>query len=344
MPTMHDVAKQAGVSLSTVSYALSGKRTISEATRKRVLDAVRDLDFQPHPHGRALASRRSNTIALVFPALCRGIGGMQLEFVSAAATAAAEHGYAFLISISPDQDAEVVHLARQGFTDGLILMEITLDDRRVDLLRERGVPFAMIGHRTDNTGLSFVDFDFVDAAERALNYLAGLGHRDIAFVGGSDAQFATGYGPVVRARAGFDSAVAAHDLDAVWLPSEPTPRAAHDVVSRLLRERPTCTAILTAQTECIGGIIQAAGKAGRHFPNDLSLVAFTSPTQAEGFVPTVTTMDFPAADMGRLGAELLVRQFEGWEGGESSNGPAAPVQRLLRATLTVRESSGPAPG
>ena len=81
MATMSDVAKQAGVSLSTVSYALSGKRTISEATRQRVLDAVRDLDFHPNALGRALASRRSNTIALLFPALLRGISGEQLEFV-----------------------------------------------------------------------------------------------------------------------------------------------------------------------------------------------------------------------------------------------------------------------
>ena len=104
MSTMSDVAKRAGVSLSTVSYVLSGKRAISEPTRQRVLAAIDELDFHPNQLGRALASQRSNTIALLFPALARGIGELQLEFVTSAAETASQHGYSFLLSISPDED------------------------------------------------------------------------------------------------------------------------------------------------------------------------------------------------------------------------------------------------
>ncbi len=201
----------------------------------------------------------------------------------------------------------------------------------------------MIGHRADNTGLSFVDLDFQDATERAIAFLAGLGHRNLAFIGGSDALLAAGYGPVVRTKAGFDAAVAAHGLNAVWVPSALTSRAAHDAVRRVLRDRPGCSAILTAQTESIGGIIQAVGDAGRSIPRDLSFIAITSPAQAEGFVPAVTTLDFPAAEMGRLGAELLIRQLQTLEGGEPVRDVVQPVQRLLRAELTIRGSTGPCP-
>jgi DNA-binding LacI/PurR family transcriptional regulator len=336
MATMHDVARQAGVSLSTVSYALSGKRTISEATRQRVLDAVRDLNFHPNPHGRALASRRSNTIALVFPALLRGLSGEKLEFVSAAAAAAAAHGYAFLISISPDQDAEVVHLTRRGFTDGLILMEIMLHDRRVELLRERNYPFAMIGHCEDNTGISFVDLDFTTAVREAVTYLAGLGHRDIAFLGFTRELFDAGYGPDVRSRTGFETAIAELGLGGRWIHCAPTPRAGYEAVHTLLSETPECTAVLTGHNDAIGGMLQAAQERGRSIPSDLSILAIASARQAETLTPAITTMNFPAEEMGRLGAEYLIRLLEG--------GEAEPIHRLLRAELQVRQSTGPAPG
>lgn len=338
MSTMSDVAKRAGVASSTVSYVLSGKRTISEPTRRRVLAAIEELDFHPNPLGRALASRRSNTIALLFPELASGFGELQLEFVTSAAETADKHGYTFLLSISRDQDAEVVHLARRGFTDGLILMAIKLRDSRVELLRQRRFPFSMIGHREDNDGISFVDFDFFQAVRDSLRYLAELGHRHIAFIGSSDQLMAAGYGPAIRSHAGFAKGIAEHGLDGTWHPCDPSPRAAYTVVEALLRAAPEVTALVTAHNEAIGGMAQAARELGLRIPADLSLVAVTSPRQAEAFTPALTTMDLPAAEMGRLGVELLIRRLEA-EGGE-----VEPVHRLLRAELTVRQSSGPAPG
>ena len=338
MSTMSDVAERAGVSLSTVSYVLSGKRAISEPTRQRVLAAIDELDFHPNELGRALASQRSNTIALLFPALTRGIGELHLEFVTSAAESAAKHGYSFLLSISPDEDEEAVRLARRGFTDGLILMEIKLQDARAELLRHRRFPFAMIGHREDNDGISFVDVDFVHAAREALRYLASLGHCRVAFLGASDQLMAVGYGPAVRSLAGFTQAIAEFGLEGTWHPCDASPRAAYAVVEELLRKSPEVTALVTAHHEASGGMMQAARELGRRIPADLSVVAMTSPRQAETFTPLLTTMDFPAAEMGRLGAELVIRQLE-TEGGE-----AEPIHRLLRAELTVRQSSGPAPG
>jgi DNA-binding LacI/PurR family transcriptional regulator len=94
---------------------------------------------------------------------------------------------------------------------------------------------------------------------------------------------------------------------------------------------------VTAHPDAAGGMVQAARQLGRRIPDDLSLVAIASPRQAETFIPALTTMNFPAAEMGRLGVDLLIRQLEA-EGGETE-----PIHRLLRAELTVRQSSGPAP-
>jgi DNA-binding LacI/PurR family transcriptional regulator len=320
-----------------VSYVLSGKRSISAATRQRVLDAIEVLDFQPNQLGRALAQKRSNTIALLFPALIHGIGEQQLEFVTSAAEAAGEHGFSFLLSISLDEATEVVHLAQRGFVDGLILMAVKLRDPRVELLRQRGFPFALIGHGERNDGISFVDVDFVEAVREALKYLAGLGHRRVAFLGNSDHLLDSGYGPAVRTYDGFQQGVAAYGLEGTWHPCDPTPRAAYAVVEELLRTSSNVTALVTAHHDATGGMVQAARDLGRSIPGDLSIVAISSRRQAEAFIPALTTMDFPAAEMGRIGVELLIRQLEA-EGGELE-----PIHRLLRAQLTVRQSTGPAP-
>ncbi len=93
MATMQDVARRAQVSLSTVSYALSGTRPVSDATRRRIEDAMAELGYQPNAMARGLASRRSHVLALIYPAMEKGLGGTVAEFVSSAAETARENGY-----------------------------------------------------------------------------------------------------------------------------------------------------------------------------------------------------------------------------------------------------------
>jgi DNA-binding LacI/PurR family transcriptional regulator len=217
-------------------------------------------------------------------------------------------------------------------------MEIKMHDPRVELLRRQGFPFAMIGHREDNEGISFVDVDFHDATSEALRYLAGLGHQRIAFLGASERLRDAGYGPAIRSYAAFTQTVGHLGLEGSWHTCEANPRAAYTLLHELLRTESDVTAVVTAHHEANGGIIQAALELGLRIPEDLSIVAITSPRQAETFTPSLTTMDFPASEMGRLGAELLIRQLE------AKGGEVEPIHRLLRAELAVRRSTGPAPG
>jgi DNA-binding LacI/PurR family transcriptional regulator len=330
---MAEIARRAGVSLSTVSYALSGKRPISEATRQRVLRAVEELDFQPHAVGRALASRRSKTIALLFPSLAKGISEGVLEFLTSAAETATRHGYSFLLSTSPPEDSEILQLMRQGFVDGLILMEVRLHDPRVAMLKERNYPFTLIGHCEDNTGISFVDLDFVHAVEAAVAYLVSLGHRRIGFINVSRHLLEVGYGPAVRSLAGFECAIAAHGIEGVSRVCLPTPASGYEVTTELLTDLPDLSAIVMANREAIGGLLQAVADRGLRIPDDLSLVGLVSERLAGLYNPALTTLNFPAAEMGRMGAELLIRQLEG--------GATEPVHCLLRAELAVRQTTGP---
>lgn len=333
MTTMADIARRAGVSVSTVSYVLSGKRPISEATRQRVLEEIRKANFQPNAAGRALASRRSRTIALLYPVDATGLTRMPLEFVISAAEEAGRQGYALIVSTSTAEDEEILSRVQRGAVDGIIVMEVALHDPRVELFRARDVPFTMIGHCADNTGLSYVDLDFPQAVEAAVAHLCELGHRHIALIDRTTGAEELGYGPSVRSRAGFRDAIARHGAAGYHYPCQPSAEEGGRVMGGMLAEHPEITAVISLNTEALGGIYRTVADLGLHIPADLSVVAVTSARIAEFMVPRLTAIDFPAALMGRMGVEFLVRQLEGGTHTETE-------QHLLEPTITVRQSSG----
>jgi DNA-binding LacI/PurR family transcriptional regulator len=331
MATIADIAQRAGVSVSTVSYVLSGKRPISEPTKRRVHAAIAELDFHPHALGRALASRRTRTIAVLYPLVSAGLTEFHLDFFTAAAAMAGEHGYTFMLSTSAVEEADLLDLTRSGAVDGIIVMEVRLHDPRVALLTERGFPFTLIGHCEANDGISFVDFDFEAAVDTAVAHLAQLGHRRLGLVNRTPLRLAAGYGPAVRAEAGFTRALVEHGVTGVTIPCEPTYEAGKALARRLGAEWPELTAAIVPNNDALGGLVSGIHEAERHIPRDLSLVAMAPRKLARLFTPTMTTIDFPATEMGRRGAEMLIRQLEG--------GVDEPEQVLLHGELVVGRST-----
>lgn len=340
MTTIADIAKRAGVSVSTVSYVLSGKRPISPETQARVRAAIDELDYHPHAPGRALASRRTRQIAVLYPTVTNGLSEFQLEFFTAAADAAAGKGYAFQLSTAPVTERALLDLIRSGAIDGLILMEVRLHDWRVEVLRQHGFPFTLIGHCAENDGLDFVDLDFEGAAETAVDHLSRLGHRSIALILGSKEQQATEYGPAVRSLAGFERAIARGGFTGTVMHDGPTFEAGHDL-ALTLAALPEVTAAVVVSPGGLAGLVAGTYDAGRRIPEDLSLVAMVPRKFARLFTPELTTIDFPAAQMGRSGAEMLIRRLEG--------GANHAAQVLLRGELiagrsAARPATSPATG
>ena len=337
MTTMVDIARRAGVSVSTVSYVLSGKRTISAETRGRVLAVMDDLDYQPSALGRALATRRSRTVSLLLPMAGRALTEMDLEFVRAAAEVAEEHGYGFSLTMDPSDEIDLLALTRRGRTDGLILMEIRQHDRRVEVLRASDVPFALIGHCADNAGVSYVDLDFAQATEVAVGHLADLGHRRLALVSSPPAMLAEGYGPAVRSAEGFARAVAARGLAGSRLDCPTTLAAGEALAAAWAADPARPTGVVALNLEPLGGIMLAAPAVGLPIPEALSVVAIASERAVRFLRPAPTLLEFPVVAMGRKGAELLIRRLEGGDG-------TPPEQVLLEGALRVRRSTAPAPG
>jgi DNA-binding LacI/PurR family transcriptional regulator len=256
---------------------------------------------------------------------------MQLEFVNAAAGIAGRRGYALLLWTSPDEDQEILRLTKEGLVEGLILMEIRLQDPRVETLKALGYPFCMIGHCQDSDGISYVDFDFDQATRLCVQHLAGLGHHHIACLVYSPVPIEMGYGPAVRSLQGLQASTAEHDMQSVVRLCEATTHAAYETMRTLLDEHPSLTGVVVTSEVLGAGAMQAIREKALRIPEDFSVVVITSSHLAEMMTPPLTGVELPATEMGRIGAELLIRRLE--------DGKQPPTQLILPAALTVRHST-----
>jgi DNA-binding LacI/PurR family transcriptional regulator len=192
----------------------------------------------------------------------------------------------------------------------------------------------MIGRCADTQGIGFADIDFERTTQEVVNYLAGLGHSHIAFLNQSQSAFDAGYGPVVRSAAEFTKSMQTAGLEGVARFCRSSPQAGYKVCNELLAEHPDLTALITMNERAIPGILQAIADRDWRIPDDFSLVVMVSSRRvAELMTPPLTTSDTPAAELGRLGVELLIQQLEGEEQGT--------LQKLVPCRLNVRGSTGP---
>jgi DNA-binding LacI/PurR family transcriptional regulator len=332
MVTLADVARHAGVSQSTVSYVLSGKRTISASTRKRVERSIRTLGYRPHAGARALASRRTSVLALVMPLRPDLYTPAGMEFVISVVTAARRHAHDVLVLTNDEGPEGLRRVAGSALVDGLVLMDVQLRDERIPVLRELDLPAVLIGVPEDTTGLTCVDLDFTAAGARCVDHLADLGHRRIAFVGFGDDVYRRGSGFAIRARAGVTSQAAARGVDCEEITSAATRERVDALVERLVLAGAPVTGMIVHNEAVLPMMLDALRATGRRVPDDVSVVAIAPDDIAEMPSPAVSAVDLPAEAMGERAVELLMSKL---------GGRPELSTTLLAPRLVERASSGP---
>ncbi|MBD8139161.1 LacI family DNA-binding transcriptional regulator [Frigoribacterium sp. CFBP 13605] len=335
--TRDDVARLAGVSSSTVSYAISGRRTISVATRRRVEAAMAELNYTPNAFARGLAGARGGILALHYPYGRRGVTSSEFEYVAAATDRARERGYHLLLWSNPIDDVEGLgSLVSEGLVDGVILMELTARDDRVAVLSRSRLPFTNIGRPDDVEGLWFVDADYDSLARQAVDHLADLGHRRVFFLGQSIRAPERGSGPLDRTTRALRGPADERGLSLethAATDSVPGGRRAFDAFAASTA-RPT--AVLAFNEMALAGFVQAAAAAGRSIPDDLTVVALSiGDLAAEMTSPPLTTVNPPGADIAAAAVDDLVDRIEG----RRHDAPHV----LVAPRLVVRGTSAAAP-
>lgn len=330
-PTIKEVSRIAGVSFKTVSRVLNNEKHVSDSTRRRVEEAVAQLNFRPSHAARTLAGRKSFQVALLYD----NPSPYYVYHIQAGAQiACVRHGYRLLHQPcdlkASDFVASVMALVDEAHLDGLIISPPVTD--RLDLLDAldaRGIPYVRIvpGERRE-AGLSASMDDFA-AAHELTDYLLGEGHRRIAFIQGpqnhvsSSDRFAGYRAALEKAGVKFDKALV--------VAGNYTFTSGLEAANKLLAlpERPT--AIFAGNDEMAAGALAAAHEAGIDVPGQLSIAGFDDTDLARAVWPMLTTVHQPVAELATTAADLLL-------GGETRE-----RHKMLRHELKTRDSTGPAP-
>lgn len=336
LATRADVARMAGVSESTVSYALTGVRPISDETRVRIEEAMATLGYVPNAMAQALASKKSGLLALLFPVGERGFGETDFEYVEAATQAAAEDGYQLLLWPNAVEDtASLKKIVAQGLVEGVLLMEVRSEDPRVVVLRESGTPFCMIGRTDDSDDLTYVDADFSQWGPMAVNHLADLGHTNIGVISMRNELVEAGYGPVVRTEKPLIEIAQRSGITLTIKHPKPTIRAGRLAFEELLQEEPGITAILGFNEPAFIGALEVASSRGMRIPEDLSVLSFGLSEEAANMtVPAQTTITVDGPELGRMAVQYLIARLNGDR--------RTVLQKLTQPQFFDRGSTGPA--
>lgn len=329
MATMNDVARAAGVSTSTVSYVLSGKRTISEETREQVLAAIRKLDYSPHSGARSLASSRSNVLGLMVPLRADVNVSVIMQFVAGVVTTARDFNQDVLLLTQDDADG-IHRVTSQSIVDGLLMMDIEARDPRIPQLAKLRKPAVLIGFPDDPQGLSCVDFDFAAASRTAVRHLTELGHTSIGFIGSPQASLERHATYADRARKGFEDACQVAGINASLRACEPTSGALAGALDAMLSDHEPPTALVVHNEGLLPLLREALALHGLQIPKDISVVAIAPEDAAMASAQPWTAVSIPAHDIGRAAVEMVMDRLNSDK----------PVEiRLIVPSLVQRETS-----
>ncbi len=341
-PTIKDIAERAGVSKTTVSFALNDPARISEETYKRVMAVVNELDYIPSPVARTLTTKRLGALGLLLPQpiteamrnpylieIIRGIGELCEE-------------RELSLTMLPPVKGRVLEAARRAFVDGLITVGVGPDHEVVDLLNKRRIPFVTIdGVDTDATVNVGVDDEA--AAYELMRHLLDLGHRRIAIIAlmPETIQIISGRFSLVRDRrlSGFRRALGEEGLaldspELTVTAAQGSVEGGDEAASRILGGSSSPTAIVAMADVIALGVYEACRREGLAIPSDLSVAGFDDIPAALRARPPLTTVRQPGREKGSAAAELVVSLLEGVD----PEGRRL-LHRRMPTALMVREST-----
>ncbi len=307
-PTLHDVARRAGVSTATVSRCLNLPDRVRPETRVRVEAAVAELGYTPHFGGRALVSNRTNTVGVVIPTMenaifARGLQAMQDEFSAGGVTLLVATSY-----YDAGREAEQIRALIARGVDGLVLIGESRPDSTYQLLQARNIPFLLVWSYHADSAFPCVGFDNRGAARAMAEQVLASGHRRIAMISG----LTTGNDRATERVAGVRDALAARriKLEPPYLVEKPyTLDDSRDAAKTLLGLDPRPTAIICGNDVQAAGALRGSRDAGFAVPEDLSIVGFDDIDLAVAVEPALTTVRVPHRRMGRAAAQLLLQMI-----------------------------------
>lgn len=303
--TISEVARHAGVSPSTVSYVLSGNRSISEQTRARVQSSIEELDYKPHAAARSLRAGKTDVMALVVPFYDWSSWPVVMSFVYGVTDAARLQGWKVILVTGGEGVSEIDSVVRSKMVDRVVVMEVRIGDERLKLLERMGIPTVAIGLPSDEVDVPFVDFDFEGAGQLCVEQLVGMGHRHIALLASPPEAFEKNLGYAHRLWRGVATALTEAGLPFHGLPLEPTLEGAERALDQLFEEQPSLAALIVHSEGRMDLVMHALQRRGKSVPDDISIIAVAWHELIKYVLTSLTYVNVPAVEMGRTAVRLL---------------------------------------
>jgi len=325
--TIVDIAKKIGVSYTTVSRALNGKKGVGEKTRRRIVEEAEKLGYQPNAIARGLVSKSTNTIGLIIPDITNPFFP---EVARGVEDACREAGYnVFLCNSNWDRDQErsCLEALRQNRIDGLIINPNSLSN--VEFIEKMGIPVVYLSTRIDEGNSTYVGVDNVQAAQMATEYLHRCGYRRIAFVGGTVRSYSNnnrlkGY------LAALEKLGLPRDGDLIMNGRFET-ESGYEMTRKLFQLQSPPDAVFAGNDIIALGVMQYAQENGLRVPEDFGIIGFDDIYASSLPQIQLTTVAMPKTFMGRKAFEMLLDKIHSEE--------HSTAQYVIRPKLIIRKTT-----
>lgn len=337
--TIYDIAKEADVSVTTVSRVLNGTAPVKASTKETVLRVIEKYKFQPNALARSLIKKETGTIAMIVPDITNPFFP---EVFWGSENEAREKGYTFFLCNSAGEygrESEYLSILREKRVEGIIFVggRINLANCPPELVQEvvdtaQGIPVVLVNGNLAKGNLHRVYTDEGAGAALAAQHVIDLGHREIAFIGGMEAMTTT-IQKVKAVKRKLEESGLTLRKDRLLF-GEFSITAGRELMSRLLDQADRPTAVICVNDFTAIGAIKAATERGLRIPQDISIVGFDDSPLSTAVIPELTTVTQNTHELGKLAVERIY---------QINNGLPAKRGTVLQPKLVVRQSTGRAP-
>ncbi|WP_375345872.1 LacI family DNA-binding transcriptional regulator [Priestia megaterium] len=333
MTTIKDIARAAGVSVTTVSRALNGYSDVNEKTRQKIAAVARELNYSPNTLARGLVMQKSKTIGLLVSGISRESvkDNFTFEVLCGVNERASTLGYDLILfntNTMMQREKTYTQLCRERRVDGAIIQGIKKEDPYLKEVVESDIPCVLVDIPVHSNSVGYVTTDNALGAKKAVEHLASLGHKHIGMINGHEDAFVSqerlnGYREALK-ECGFS-------FRSEWVVSgDFEEKKAEKAARELINRHKEVTAIFCASDLMALGALKACKELGLHVPKEMSIVGYDNIVLASYSSPNLTTVGQEVYQIGYEAADLLIEMLEGKE---------TNMKRYLDTNLIIREST-----
>ena len=328
--TIKDVAKKAGVGITTVSRAMNDKSEILEETKKNILKIADELGYRPNSLAKSLVTRKSKTIGVLIP---DSMYSFFSDMVQGIADENLLRGYSIVLSHSQgdaDRELEYIRILEERRVDGMLIYPVQEDDRYIGELKKSSIPFVFLNRHTNELECDFVINDNFHGAYLAVDYLIKKGHSEITYLCAKQAS-STGRERIE----GCQEAFKRNDLNLTSLNiknCKPNIESCYNHVKNHLIENKKITAIFVWDDKLAIGAYKAVFEAGLRIPEDIAIIGYNDIETSKYLSPPLTTIRQATHQIGETAAKILLDKLE-------SDHFDDIKREIFKPELVIRESS-----